>query len=90
MQGENGILREERFAGRTKTGLYRQNKKGFGFVTVEGEEEDYYIRRDQTGGAFHMDTVAIVPLAGFREHRKEARVVSVVSRATSTVIGVRQ
>ena len=81
-------MREERFAGRTKTGLYRQNKKGFGFVTVEGEEEDYYIRRDQTGGAFHMDTVAIVPLAGFRGHRKEARVVSVVSRATSTVIGV--
>ena len=75
-----------------QTGLFRKNKKGFGFVTVEGEDEDYYISRRNMADAFHMDTVRIVPIepgGDAREgHRREAKIVGVVERAVTTVVGV--
>ena len=44
----------------TLTGVYQANPRGFGFVTVEGREEDVFIGEDDTGGAFQGDTVEIV------------------------------
>lgn len=46
-------------SGRFLTGVYTGNSRGFGFVTVEGEEEDIYIPEDNTNGAMHMDTVSV-------------------------------
>ena len=61
-------------------------------MTVEGEEEDYYIGSHDVADAFHMDTVRIVPLEagnyGRDGHRKEAKVVAVVERAVTSVVGV--
>ena len=62
------------------TGIFRANLKGFGFVTVEGEDEDIYIREDQTNGAMDKDTVEIIlTRAGSGRHR-EGRVRKIVKR----------
>ena len=37
-------------SGRFLTGVYTGNSRGFGFVTVEGEEEDIYIPEENTNG----------------------------------------
>ena len=40
-------------------GRFSLARQGFGFVTVEGEEEDVFIPAAHTGGALHGDKVAI-------------------------------
>ena len=41
------------------SGIFRRNEKGFGFVSVEGEEEEIYISPKQTLNALNGDTVLI-------------------------------
>ncbi len=69
------------------TGTFTGNARGFGFVQVEGQEEDLFIPEDMTGGAFHRDTVEVelLPEAGHR--RREARVLQVLGRGMSQVVG---
>ena len=43
--------------GKYLTGVFTAHPRGFGFVTVEGEEEDIFIPAAQTNGARHKDTV---------------------------------
>ena len=43
----------------TLTGKFCGSTRGFGFVTVEGMEQDVFIPADETKGAFHGDTVLI-------------------------------
>ena len=47
---------------RSLTGIFISHQKGFGFVEVEGVEEDYFIPAEYTGGAFHQDIVEIALL----------------------------
>lgn len=70
------------------TGIYRANKKGFGFVTVEGEEEDFYVSKENREGALNLDTVEIEPLPESGGHSREARIISVTERANEFVVGV--
>lgn len=54
-------------------GLFISNEKGFGFVEVEDEEEDYFIPESGVNGAFHHDMVliAVEPVqTGKRKRRK--------------------
>ena len=41
------------------TGVFTANARGFGFVTVEGEEEDIFIPATQVNGALHKDIVKV-------------------------------
>lgn len=43
--------------GKFLTGVFTAHPRGFGFVTVEGEDEDIFIPESQVNGAFHGDTV---------------------------------
>ncbi len=38
---------------------FTANARGFGFVTVEGEEEDIFIPATQVNGALHKDIVKV-------------------------------
>lgn len=59
---------------KTFTGLYHATPKGYGFVSVPGQGEDYYIPRSATGGAASGDLVRIeVP----DPRRTKAKVVSI-------------
>ncbi|MBE5873869.1 MAG: ribonuclease R [Lachnospiraceae bacterium] len=69
-------------------GTFISNSKGFGFVEIEGQEEDYYIPEDKTNGAFHKDTVQIALLPGKSGgKRKEAQVVRIIERGITQIVG---
>ena len=68
-------------------GIFIGHAKGFGFVEVEGREEDFYIPENKTGGAFHMDRVQVSLLPGKRGQRQEAMVVKILERGTKQVVG---
>lgn len=68
-------------------GYFISHEKGFGFVEVEGQEEDYFIPTDKVNGAFHRDMVLIQLEENQSGKRKEARVVKVLSHEIRQVIG---
>lgn len=73
-------------------GVYCGNAKGFGFVTVEGFTEDFFVPQGMENSACHKDTVEIELLHGGRKNgaRVEARVVNIVERANDYVVGTYQ
>ncbi len=68
-------------------GRFVSNVKGFGFVEVEGEEQDYFISERDVKTAFHGDTVEIEITKEGGKGRPEARVVKVISHEVLTVVG---
>jgi ribonuclease R len=68
------------------TGVFTAHARGFGFVTVEGEDEDIFIPASCTNGAIHEDIVqvALVPSSG---KRREGKVVKIVEHGLKTVVG---
>ncbi len=52
-----------------KIGTLAMNAKGFGFVIVDGENEDYYISKNNINGAVNGDTVIITVI---NEEKHEA------------------
>lgn len=70
-----------------KQGKFTSHANGFGFVTVEGEAEDYYIPEKYVNNAFHGDEVRIEILRMPRGRRKEAKITEIVSHDISTVVG---
>lgn len=69
------------------TGIYYGTARGFGFVEVEGREEDLYIPEDKRGGAFHQDRVQVELLPGRHGRRQEASVVKILNRGMKQVVG---
>ena len=72
--------------GKFLTGIFTAHPRGFGFVTVEGEEEDIFIPADQTNGALHMDTVQVAIARTSGGKRKEGTVVKIVARGTTQLV----
>ena len=72
--------------GKFLTGTFTAHPRGFGFVTVEGEEADIFIPADQTNGAFHMDTVQVAIARTSSGKRKEGTVVKIVARGTTQLV----
>lgn len=68
-------------------GTFIANARGFGFVEVEGREDDLYVPEDQTNGAFHLDKVQVVLLPGSHGKRQEAAVFRILERGTKQVVG---
>ena len=73
--------------GHILTGTYISNAKGFGFVEIEGRDEDLYIPEDKKGGAFHRDTVEVALLPAGEGKRQEAQVVRIIARGMSRMVG---
>jgi len=73
--------------GRFLTGTFVSNARGFGFVEIEGREEDLYIPEDQTGGAFHKDTVEVALLPESEGRRQEGKIVRIIARGMTRVVG---
>lgn len=72
------------------TGRFVGNQKGFGFVEIEGEEQDLYVSESHVNGAMHGDTVQVTLLPGQKGRRQEAQVCAVVERATTQLVGTWQ
>lgn len=75
--------------GETKkyTGVYQAHPRGFGFVTMEGADEDIFISEDDRMGAFQGDTVeySLKPVSGGK--RREGKIIRILSRGTTRVVG---
>lgn len=73
----------------TIAGQFAASGHGYGFVRIEGEEEDYYIAEKYVNGAMHGDTVLIEPIdvSHRRGKSKEAVVIDIIQRAMDTVVG---
>ena len=67
--------------------MYTGNPKGFGFVTVEGEEEDYFIPESASFSAMHGDKVMIRVVKSPAGRRKEAEVIRIVEHGNSEIVG---
>lgn len=73
--------------GKFLTGVFTAHPKGFGFVSVEGEDEDIFIGETQTGGAFHGDTVQVSLLKdGGHGRRREGKITKVLARGTNHIV----
>lgn len=68
-------------------GKFMATQKGFGFVRVEGEEEDIYIPAHSTKGALDGDMVQISIDAKAHGKRREAEVIAILERGVSIVVG---
>ncbi len=68
------------------TGVFEAHARGFGFVTVDGEEEDIFIPESKVNGAFHQDTVQVTvhPSSG---KKREGEIVKVLSHGLKTMVG---
>lgn len=69
-------------------GIFSSTEKGFGFVTVEGYDEDFFISHNNVNGAFTKDTVRIQPKLHSHGKRKEAVVEEIIMRGITSVVGV--
>ena len=70
-----------------RKGIMRTNKKGFGFVDVSNQEEDVFVGIDNMNGAINGDKVLVEILNNKPDGRIEGRIVRVVKRELSTVVG---
>lgn len=71
-------------------GIFRANKAGFGFLSVDDSEDDIFIGRDDVGYASDGDRVEAVikkPANRLKAAAAEARVVAIVERSLKTAVG---
>ncbi|MCH5251324.1 MAG: ribonuclease R [Lachnospiraceae bacterium] len=68
-------------------GTFIGNARGFGFVEVEGREEDLYIPESMVNNAFHLDKVQVELLPGKRGKRQEAVVRKILEHGTRQLVG---
>lgn len=74
----------------TKIGMFCGHQKGFGFVSVEDEEEDYFIPEFSTLGAMHGDKVMIKVMNAPAGRRKEAQVTKILEHGNDEIVGYYQ
>jgi len=73
-----------------KIGVFSGTQKGFGFVILEGDEEDVYIHESATMGALHGDKVMIMIKEEQTGRRKEGTVVQIIERGKNEIVGTFQ
>ncbi len=73
---------------RRMTGTFTGNYRGFGFVTVDGEDEDIFIPEQYVNGAMHGDTVDIeLHPSAKGGKRREGRVIKIRAHAVTEIVG---
>lgn len=71
-----------------KEGVILGNKNGYAFCRVDGEERDYFISRDNLGGAVNRDIVRIRPISEKSDtNKREAIVEEILERGNKQVVG---
>lgn len=104
-EGKIGVSKKGKY-GKPETfsinGIFFWHPKGFGFVTVDGMEQDIFIPEDRTGAAMHGDRVQIVVESeavrsghsksgmGASGRRAEGTVIKVLEHANKEVVGYYQ
>ena len=83
--------KKERPKGIQAEGTFIGHPKGFGFVEIEGQDEDIFIPESDTGTAMHQDKVRIIIRDDKKEgKRQEGVVVKVLERGMPEIVGTYQ
>lgn len=69
------------------TGTFISNARGFGFVEVEGREQDLFIPAEYVNGAFHKDLVKVELLETSGGRRQEAKIVQILLHSITQIVG---
>lgn len=73
--------------GKFLTGVFTAHPRGFGFVTVEEEDEDIFIPESQVNGTFHGDTVQVaLTRAEGHGRRREGQITKILTRGVSRIV----
>ena len=69
------------------TGTFTAHQRGFGFVTVEGEDEDIFIPETQMNGAMHQDEVQVAITKGASsDRRREGQIIKILKRGMDRLV----
>lgn len=71
----------------TKAGIFTGTQRGFGFVVIEGEDEDIFIPESGTKGALHNDKVLVSIKGEQTGKRREGEILRIIERSNTTVVG---
>ena len=84
---EKRALREN-----TVTGTYLSTMKGFGFIEVDGREDDLFVSEADSLNAYNGDTVKalILPRKTKNGKHAEAKIIEVIERANDCIVGTYQ
>ncbi len=89
---KKGKFIKAKHSDRELVGTFISHPKGFGFVEIEGRDEDLYIPENFVNGAFHKDTVKVALLstqsAGQNGRRQEAQVIEILARGMKQIVGI--
>ena len=92
LEGKIGISKKGKYGRAENTaivGKFISHPKGFGFVEIEGEEDDVFISEKDINGALHNDVVQIVITQEKRgDKRKEGKILRVIERGTHDIVGI--
>ena len=70
-----------------RKGVMRANKRGFGFVEVEGMNDDIYVSQENMNGAIHEDIVLVEITSKMNIERLEGRILKIIKRQVERYIG---
>ena len=69
-------------------GVFRGNEKGFGFVKIDGQDEEIYISRGDTKDAVNGDEVLIKIIDDtVKGNRKEGKIVKTINHKRNEIVG---
>lgn len=74
-----------------KEGIYRKNQKGFGFVKIEGEEDEIYISKENSLRALNGDRVLVEIIEEKNKIKNaEGKIKKIIKHEKDTVVGTFQ
>ena len=71
-----------------KTGTFIGHPNGFGFLEIEGEDEDLFIPENEVHGALHLDKVQVQLLPQKSGRRQEASVTKILDHGITELVGI--
>jgi ribonuclease R len=91
-RGEIKAIKGNRYTFKAPSGLMEGrltvHPDGYGFVKVEGHEQDFFVRSRRMNTAMDGDTVRIGLAAGSRgDTRRQAEIIAVLKRGRTTAVG---
>lgn len=93
-EGRIGVSKKGKYSKPENTaiiGIYQKTSHGFGFVVVEGREDDIFIKESDDGGAFHMDKVMVAITAEKHgDKRCEGKIIKILEHQIKEVVGTYQ
>lgn len=74
-----------------KEGIYRKNQKGFGFIKIEGEEDEIYISKENSLRALNGDRVLVEIIEEKNKIKNaEGKIKKIIKHEKDTVVGIFQ